>query len=102
MVNAASNSRIGKNTYRKPLEVIGKSRIREAMSSKTLVSGVCKRKPAPMPMTTPTTASSTVCDRLSRAASGCSRPIRTRRPATMNRTWGRLTKRTTFGWKGGF
>ena len=86
MVSAASNKRIGRNTNKKPLEVIGKSRISAAMSSKALVKGVCRRKPAPMPMTTPTTASSTLCERLSQAANGCSSPIRTSSPATMNRT----------------
>ncbi len=93
MVRAASNKRIGRKTNRNPLEVIGKSWISLAISSKGPVIEVRRRKPAPMPTTTPTTASSTLCGRLSRVASGCSSPIRTSRPATTNRTCGRLTKR---------
>ena len=89
IINAASNSRIGRKMNRNPCEVIGKSRISSATSLKTSVSGVRSRKPAATPMKTPTTASSTVWAKLSRAASGCSSPTTTRSPATVSRMWGR-------------
>ena len=45
------------------------------------------------PIRTPTAARRTVGDRLKRAARGCSRPITTSRPATVNSVWDKPTMR---------
>ena len=93
IVSAASNSSAGRKMYSTSVDEIGKSTISSATSLNASVSSVCRRKAATLPIRTPTAARRTVGDRFNRAARGCSRPITTSRPATVNSVWDKPTMR---------